>query len=71
MFFEIKKVDNDYNTVVDTYYLEAHSPEQAEKYCEEATWTGYSYFVNAKLDIQSGPTGNLVNFVSILNKNED
>ena len=71
MFFELKKVDNDYNSVVDTYYLEADSTEEATQYCKDLTWSGYSYFINKVLEISSGPTGNLDNFVSISKLKED
>lgn len=47
--FEITEVDNDYRTWTDSFIKEFPSLKDAEKYCEEQSWTGYMYFISREI----------------------
>lgn len=45
----INEFDNDYRTVTETIEKEFSSIEEARIWCGQASWSGYSYFVDVNL----------------------
>lgn len=44
----IAELDRDYRVVTDTFYMKFNSDEEAEAYCREKSWTGFSYYAYTK-----------------------
>lgn len=49
MIFQVSEFDNDYHAFAGYVYVKADSLAQAEEWCQNRNWTGYSYFVNCEL----------------------
>lgn len=45
----INEYDKDYNTITDYLEKEFDNFEQAELWCEENSWSGYSYWIDRSL----------------------
>ena len=43
--YTIAEFDRDYRTVSDTFHKKFDTKEQAEEWCRNAMWSGYSYHV--------------------------
>lgn len=43
MIFEITETDMDYGTVTDSFNKEFKSLEEADEWCHENSWGGYTY----------------------------
>jgi len=48
MKYTITEYDRDYNTVTDFFDKEFSTREQAEEWCRNESWTGYSYHVTGE-----------------------
>lgn len=49
MKFEIIEVDRDYRTITNTLFKYFDTEKDADKWCEEKSWTGYDYSVIRKI----------------------
>lgn len=49
MIVYINKFDNDYHTITDHFNREFTSVEEAEQWCEDESWSGYTYYVDKSM----------------------
>lgn len=42
--YQIVEYDKDYRTVADTFVMEFENLEQAEEWCRNKSWSGYTYY---------------------------
>lgn len=45
----INEVDNDYHTVTETIEKEFGTLEEAQQWCRDERWSGYSYFIDREM----------------------
>lgn len=45
----IVKFDNDYHTMTDSFDKEFTSIEEAEQWCKDESWSGYTYYVDTSM----------------------
>ena len=44
MKYEVTVWDNDYRTLVDSFYLDFVNEDEAKRYAKNNSWTGESYY---------------------------
>ena len=49
-YFSVEQWDNDYNAFVQTWSLKAESIEQAQKICDDLSWSGHTYVVKEEIN---------------------